>query len=356
MQKPTLKIHKIGLMFAAAAALAAGVFIFALSDAVKSGAEEGLRICAGTVIPSLFPFAVLAYFMSAGGIFEPFLKFAEGLTQKLLGLNGDEFFCFLMSMLGGYPVGAGLIDKMCADKRLSPKRARVLLLFSVNAGPPFVVTAVGTGMIHSKKAGTVLLAAHILSSLIMCRVLTLFYPPTTEKRAEKKPALSLGDCFVDAVRAASKGMFSICGWVVFFSAFRPIFKALPLGGFSRFALPLFEVTSGLSEGNFTVPETAFFLGFSGFSVIFQVMASSKNFTPKLLFTVISRFAHGLISFALCKLYLSFFPLYVETVSNGKIPVYFSNSVTIPAAAALVLTLCVFYGFIKADSRHSPPSN
>ena len=346
MQKSTLKIRKIGFFVAAAAAVTAAVLIFILSDAVKSGAENGLKICAGTVIPSLFPFAVLAYFMSAGGMFEPFLKISERLTLKLLGLNGDEFLCFLMSMLGGYPVGAGLIDKMCADGKLTSERARVILLFSVNAGPPFVVTAVGGGMIHSKKAGVVLLAVHLLSSVIMCRVLTLFYPPTAEKRTEKKPPTSLGDCFVDAVRAASDGMFSICGWVVFFSAFRPIFETLPLGGFARFALPLFEVTSGLAEGNFTVPETAFFLGFSGFSVIFQVMASSKNFKPKLLFTVISRFVHGLISFALCKLYLSFFPLYIETVSNGKTPVYSSNCLAMPAAAALILTLCVLYGFIR----------
>ena len=339
-------LRTIKLILVGAVCVSAAIFIFAMPDEIKKGAVDGLLISTETVIPSLFPFSVLAYFMFDSGIFGLFEKIFDPAAKLLLGLNGKEFSCLLMSMLAGYPVGARLIANRHDAGEIGEPRAKMLLCYSVNAGPPFIITAVGSGMLHSEKIGVVLLSSHIFASLVLCRISTLFFPKSAAAVQKNRTQKPIADCFVDAVSTASKSMFSICGWVVLFSSLRPVLTRTLPSVSANFLLPMFEVTSGLAYGSFSIPEVAFFLGFSGFSVIFQVMSGAKSFKPRFLTVVFSRLAHGALSFLFCKLYLYFFPFYTQTVSNGQSPVFSPNNIAVPAAAALVLTLCVFYGFVR----------
>ena len=70
-----------------------------------SGMREGLQVCLETVIPSLFPFTVASLVL--------FKLKVPVLSQKAI--------IMLLSHLGGYPVGAKLIDTAYKEKEIDKK-------------------------------------------------------------------------------------------------------------------------------------------------------------------------------------------------------------------------------------------
>ena len=71
------------------------------------GAVNGLLLCGNVIIPSLFPFAVCISFLMNSGIvlvLKPFNR----IFIKIFGMNFEMFSLFLLSFLGGYPIGAKL--------------------------------------------------------------------------------------------------------------------------------------------------------------------------------------------------------------------------------------------------------
>ena len=129
---------------------AAGILIIVLGGVCllfpaisASGAKEGLMLCGSIIIPSLFPFTFCVMFINKSGILK-FLKPLNPITQFLFHLNYYEFSLFLLSLIGGYPLGAKLLNQ----SGINDKKAKIMINYCINAGPAFVVLAVGK---HSKR-------------------------------------------------------------------------------------------------------------------------------------------------------------------------------------------------------------
>ncbi len=331
---------------------ALGAFVFITPNAVKAGAAEGLRLCAAVVVPSLFPFSVVAYFICMSGVLRYGQRCLGQVTGVLLGLSWSEFGVFLMSTISGYPIGARLVAEMYGRGEISRERARQMLLFCVNGGPSFIIIAVGSGMLGYKNAGAMLFLSHIAAAVIMCRIITLKRVKAAGGRKNASTE-SLSDCFVKSVASAANGMFSICAFVVLFSVVCALIKLLPLNEYMADIICCFaEVTTGLAGADVSVPMVSFFLGFSGFSVIFQVMASAGEIGASFVRLILSRLAHGALSFIICKGLLYAFPLSAETVSNGIGASYNANLLSPAALAALVLMLVVFTFYVSKSVNKS----
>ena len=68
------------------------------------GAQEGIRLCIMTVIPSLFPFFVLSSLLT-GALTGVRLRFLRPIG-KLCRMPAGSESLLLIGMLGGYPTGA----------------------------------------------------------------------------------------------------------------------------------------------------------------------------------------------------------------------------------------------------------
>ena len=79
------------------------------SDICLKSALSGLLICGNIIIPTIYPFTFCVLFIKNSGVFKIFKPF-NNLTIKLFGLNFYEFAIFLMSLIGGYPIGAKLLS------------------------------------------------------------------------------------------------------------------------------------------------------------------------------------------------------------------------------------------------------
>lgn len=92
---------------------------FLYTKEIFSGIHNGLLLCINAVVPSLFVFMILSNIIinsSAKNIITiPFLK-------KPLRLSKTELSIFILSLIGGYPIGARLLANEIDANRISKKK------------------------------------------------------------------------------------------------------------------------------------------------------------------------------------------------------------------------------------------
>ncbi|MBQ4039560.1 MAG: hypothetical protein IJC91_00370 [Oscillospiraceae bacterium] len=331
----------IYLAVCAVCTLGLAALFVALPQYSSQGVKSGLLICAQTVVPSLFPFCVLSSFFVKTGLCSALGRLISPFTKKLFALPGEAGGIMIMGLCGGFPVGASMTAALLEDGVLSRNDANRLMMFCVNAGPAFVIGAVGAGMLGSVKAGVILFLSLSAASLAV-GFLTRFIPRKEDEEQNVTnrcvQAQPIRDALPSAVADGTKAMISICAWVVLFSC---LLEYVPLLGLSRETDILLncvlEVTRGcvsLAElGN--IPVLAAALGWSGLSVHCQVMRYVKAAQVPFLHFVCARIINGALACVICAGLLKVFPCTVTTFAQNvqTVPIAFSFSA--PAAAAML---------------------
>lgn len=350
-----LKLKHIAL---GAAGLAAGIFILIYSPAIRGGVSRGLQLCAGTVIPSLFMFTAVVLFISLSGAANALGRYIERLSQFIFGLSGEQTVVMLLSFLSGYPVGAKLIDDMYLRGAADQKTANRMILYCVNAGPAFIITAVGEVTLGSRSDGIRLLATHIGASLIIAVVSNILRKrtrccdtctPAADGTVTKIKPRPTGEAFVESVSAAASTMLTVCAFVVLFSGISGGINAVMQEKTAAAICGLLEVTVGTAGcTRRQIVKVAFLLGFSGVSVHFQVMAAARHINLKLHRLVLGRILHGALSAGITAAAERLFP---RTVAASVNPPSAAASGS-PAASAALIFLCVVLLFSIGDKRYS----
>lgn len=304
----------------------------------KEAAVKGILLCGRVLIPSLFPFTACVLFITKSGVISAFERLSN-ITEKVFGLNAYLTFVVILSFIGGYPIGAKLLNEAVKNRAVTPKRAGEMLNYCINAGPAFIVGAVGNGILGSTKIGYILLISHILASLIIMLV-------TNKKEKYSIPAItenqSISECFVQSVSAASDVCVGICGYVLFFSVLTAYFDY-----FSKYIsvlkyFPFFaEVTSAIPKAQ-NIFEISFLLGFSGICVWCQIFSVAKNIDFKFSKFALFRILHGVLSCILTMLAVRVIPVSISCISNNK-SYAFSFFYSTPAlSVSLVIMIIIFF--------------
>ena len=324
-----------------AAALIFAALIIIKPEPCAAGAAEGLLLSSRVLIPSLFPMTVCTLFITGSGIFSGLNRLSR-ITQKLFGLSADELMIFILSLIGGYPIGAKLLNEAVNEKRISPKKAGFMLCYCVNSGPAFAVLAVGAGMYSSKTVGFALLAAHLLPSVIMCFLFSFFIKKSTAKAVTLKHT-GVADNFVSAVSGASGALLSICAWVIFFSAVGEyiILYAVRFPGLKYAARPL-EVTNAVA-GTRSLPLTAFLLGFAGIGIWCQILSVGKAVKINFPLFLLSRIFHGLLSVLFLRVILKVFKITVNAAAKAElVPTYGSGALSLSMFTMIIIFVIALY--------------
>ena len=348
-------------LICALAAILSAAAVFVFSPSVRSGISDGIYLCISSVIPSLFIFTAIALFISSSGLAALAGKLAEPVSKRLFGINGEQAAVMLLSFVSGYPVGARLIADLYRRNRITREKGCLMLLYSVNAGPAFIITAVGVSVMGSESDGVRLLVSHLSASLIMAAAVGFYIKKSDSKKGPDmhqdigmdSGRVYLSDVFVNSVSGAASAMISICAFVVLFSGIGGIVSVLPLSSkASESVKALLEVTVGIQScTRNNIGKASFLLGFGGISVLFQVISSAGELRPSALPLLLSRIVHGTLSFTVIKLTEHFFPRSVETVSAGT-PVAGGAVHTSPAAcAALIFLSFVLIFYTRSAKSH-----
>ena len=182
-----------------------GILLLILdSPTALSGAQNGIDLCMGSIIPSIFPFLVLS------GMLVPTLcGMKMGNLGKLLGIPTGCDGLFIIGLLGGYPTGAREVAKAWKSGNLTTEEARRMLPICNNAGPAFLFGILGS-VFPAKWMLWVLWAIHILSAICVAPLLPKSPSAARRSFTIKSPTLT------ESLKQAVVTMGYICGWVILF--------------------------------------------------------------------------------------------------------------------------------------------
>lgn len=318
-------------------------FAFALikyPSICKNGAISGILLCGRVIIPSLFPFTMCILFLMRANAFNVFSSFSPFL-KKVLGLNFNEFSVFVFSLVGGYPIGAKLLNEQVINGKISSHRAERMLNFCVNAGPAFTVSAIGSGILGSTKLGVILLISNLIASLLMCQALRIFSPNAKQIKNHNRPVFSVADNFVLSVSDAAVCVLRICYFVILFSVFNSYIDYFAQTIYTlEFISLILEITNAVTKTN-NIYLISFLLGFGGISIWCQIISVAEKIKIKYLSFALSRIAHGFLSFIFTFVFVKIFNITVPTFSNGKVFAASISSSKLSVSISIIIMMIIF---------------
>ena len=198
------------------------------SDSATEGARAALHTCTTLIIPCLFPFFAVSLLVSGLGLPKWLGSKLQAPMSLLFGVSGTGAGIFLLSILGGYPIGAALIADSLKRGDLTRKEAETMLCFCNNSGPAFLVGAVGVGVFHSSAVGLLLYGVHILAAIITGMFLSGSGSAPSKTASVFIETTDLSTLLPDAIGKAVTQTLLVCGYVVFFGAVSGILESTGL--------------------------------------------------------------------------------------------------------------------------------
>lgn len=283
---------------------------------------KGLNIWAVSVLPALLPFFFLTTLIAKTGCADNLSTIFSPIVKHLFRCPKSTAYPFVMSMLSGYPVGCKILCELYENKQLSKSECKKAISFCSTSGPLFVIGAVGVGMFNSLKTGQILFISHILSAIILGAIFSF---KKTESLAIVDSQYKKTDENV-LYESAYSTVVSVCVVATFIAVFfvftdiacdfgllKPfvfIFKRfIGENNASAFCKGLIECTQGaislsaINNGNLSVLLTSFLISFGGLSVIFQSAVYLKKAEISVIYFILLKLLHGVISCALTAMFL-----------------------------------------------------
>ena len=350
-----------------AAAVIYAVFLVMFVKDIGEAVGNSVKVCLEVMIPSLYAFMVISGFIVSSNLYAVLGKPFGIISRYVFRIPTEYFSVFLISSIGGYPVGAKLLANMCRENKIDRETAENMLSYCYLAGPAFICSIAGVKLFSSVKTG-MLIFASVLGANIIIGVLKSFsrkVPPKSQSAV--KLNLSM-ECLIDSVYSGAKGMLSICAIIVFFSTIICILNKLNIiqsaaGLLTKFtyleysdslaSIKAFIEISGISlltAGNYRlVPVAAALLSFGGMCVIIQI----KGFVSGVLSTkyfYFSRILSSVISYFLCKILITVFdaePVYTLAVEN----VAYRHNSPIPSIFLLIMTILLLLNISMAKRQN-----
>lgn len=253
------------------------------------------------LFPTLFPFMCLLTFSMHYGLFDALGHFLHPFFS-FLHLSKTGLSLFLSTFFSGYPTNIHLLMMAYQENKISLHETYALLKCASFASPSFIFTSLALAYPYS----LCLYIAHILPP---CLYLCFCHRQLKDRRLEQRLTLP-SQSFVSVL----KKTFIQCMYpFIFIYGFMLVFRVLILI-LSHFlpAYPLsflhgiFEFSSGTLAFLQQYPMCrlhlsiiAFFLSFSGLSVIMQCDSLLDTFPHSLSKLIQYRLLHAIASFILC---------------------------------------------------------
>lgn len=338
-----MKIKKESVNFALLALLS--LLLIAFSEQAKNGALHGLEMASRAVVPGLLPLLMIFNLIMKSDASRAVQDFLAPFTEKVLRLPRAAGPAVIFGLIGGYPTGALLTQALFLGEDIDDKTARRLLRFNVNGGAGFIITAVGTIILKSERAGLILFVSTTLSALLAA-VLSSFKAQKVKNSHAGYSSLPFYQALNEAVSASVGAVLNICAYIILFSALCSAARV------PEIAEPLLEITGGVADncGLYSLPELAALLAFAGFCIHFQLFAVIKSVHMRYGDFFIWRVVHALLSYGICLLLLKLFPTEITVFSNSAQGIPAAFSIDIALAVLMILGCAVIVLDIDGKRR------
>ena len=225
-------------------ALAAGILPFAVPEVCAAALREGLTLCSGPLLLSLFPFLVVSRLLiqcpESDLLALPFRLAAWGIGIRRP--CAARVLC--IGFLGGFAPAASAAAQAVRTGQLTAEEADALLPACICSGPSFVVLTVGQSMLGSAELGVLLFAAQITANYLTAALLNRFAGVHSVEQESAAPASPAPPRLDEILADAAITYCKLCGFILFFRLLAAGAGALlPVGAGTLCAI-LLEVCSG----------------------------------------------------------------------------------------------------------------
>lgn len=300
-----------------------GVGLLAWSRPVSSAITQALTLCVQVLLPSLFPFFVVSALLVSSGAVQRLSPWLERPMRKLFGLPGSCGPALLLGAIGGYPVGARTVVSLCEQGLCSGTEGEKTLHFCNNAGPAFLISAIGTGLLQDAGLGLKLYGIHLLAALFIGiqnrkKSNSVKQFPCTGFSPQKNALIPQ---FLQAVSGSFASFLNVCAFVLLFAVLMCLLQQTPLLSLLSAVLPgggalwngllsgFLELTSGAAllarsglPRKLLLPALSFLCGWGGLSVQFQTISLLQEAELPCRSYLKAKLAQGLLA-ALLTLFL-----------------------------------------------------
>ena len=277
-------------------------------NTLKTNIEKTVNIWISIIVPSVFPYIVLSKYLCKSDALKIAEVFPGKLIAKIFKLSACSVRAVICSLFCGYPSGAICAWELYENKEISRNEAKRLILFTNNAGPLYIISAIGIGLMGSVKTGVGIYCIHITSALLYGYINSLGKP---KPKLSVKKAIYYSPDLCLCIKQGVETTVNICGYMIAACVFSVCTKMLihRLAAVdclyeyvNIFTDGFFEISAGISTTakselcRLKIPVICAISSWSGLSVIMQIKSVSGN--------IINTF--DIIKAKLCQSVISFF--------------------------------------------------
>lgn len=270
---------RVGRVTTALAAIALTLLLWKDASLAAEAVSHGLSLCARTMIPSLFPFMVVAELIVRSGAGRWLARASAWLLRPLLGISEAGCSAVVLGALCGFPVGARTAAAYVRRGEMTEEEFSRVLCFCNLPSAVYLIGAVGISLFASADVGRALVALSYASALLV----GIAIRPRRQAMAVERTAHALeSGGLTGAIRAAADAMTGVCATVLLFSALGGVvgryLEAWGVGTVGRAALTgVLELSTGAvasaaCRGNAGLLLAAAAVGWGGLSVHCQILA------------------------------------------------------------------------------------
>jgi len=314
------------------------------------------------VMPSLFPFMLFSNILIYSNYFN---LLSDTILNKIIsnffGTTNYGSNAITFGFLFGYPNGARYVNELLNNNKIKFTEAEYLLYFINNSSPAFILSSIGIGIFNNIKIGVILLVSHIISSIIIGKILSIknrlsINYINKEKNIDFEYNTSIS--FETITKSITKTLYTMCmifGFMTIFILLHSfVFKILENllildKHISFFTLAILELTSGIKkissfafDFKLLITLISFFLGFSSLSIIFQIFSCVYKNNFKLVNIIKGKFFHGILSGIITYILLSIPNIYehINIPESVSYNLELSNQISINNTSVIIMFLIV----------------
>lgn len=276
---------------------------------IKLSVIEAVKIWTNVIIPSVFPYIVLAKYLCNSDALDIFEVFPGKIIAKIFKLSNCSIKPFICSLFCGYPSGALGVRDLHSQNKIKTEEAQRVICFTNNAGPLFVISVIGGNMLGSLYKGVIIYIIQITTAFVFGYVISAGKKtsPIYKVQSQRRKAdlcLTIKESILTTV--------NICGFMI--SAFvmcecaKIAINAMHINysiakHLSLFFDGMFEISAGVSHATrYEYSALSFglicgFVSWSGISVIMQIKSVSGSIISTFKICV-AKFIQGILAFVL----------------------------------------------------------
>lgn len=325
----------------------------------RLGVLTGGKYCTEILIPSLFPLMFLSRFVIFSGMFDFLKKPLDKIMRFVFYLPGCAAPAVLLSLIGGYPVGASSVKALFEKNEISNEELNRMMIFAVNAGPAFIINVVGETLLKNRSLGIMLFLIQSSVSVILgitagiaARIKKIKFNKSKKINNEK---IKISEAVVLASSKTSVSIVEMCALITVFTVIISLFENLNILNFlaekfclnsKNFSCLIFsslEITSGsffAAKNHVSFPLICLGVSYGGLCTHFQIASilsgTEFNYLKFQFFRIINAVCCLLATTFLLKFFTQTAPVFI----SGHTMLTPSTSSTI-LGSSMLLALCIY---------------